>query len=123
MGLDLGANTSTYCRFISIDTHEAGPAQGKVPRVLDPGWPMEVPAAADQLPDPVRAHLAYLVLMWKGEGDGLYGCARKPHARSWTLRYRIPDRWVRTMPCATLASAFCFLCMLPTSTDLCAYDT
>lgn len=60
VGLDPGADTSTYCRFISIGCtlHTQGePAQGRRaagagPRLGDPGGPMGAPAAADQLPDP-----------------------------------------------------------------------
>lgn len=36
MGLDLGANTSTYCRFIS-STHEPGHFPGQVPREVGMG--------------------------------------------------------------------------------------
>lgn len=36
------------------------------------------------------------------EKGGLAVQEGKPHARSWTLRWRIPDRWVRTMPLCDL---------------------
>lgn len=55
VALDPGADTSTYCRFISIADTQGGPAQGKragPPRLGNPSGPMGAPAAADQLPDP-----------------------------------------------------------------------
>ena len=70
----------------------------------------DVAAAADQLPDLSAVHPRWLIFVLMRKRGGLAVQEGKPHARSWTPRWRIPDRWVRTMPlCDSRISYFLFL--------------
>lgn len=76
VGLDFGANTSTYCRFISIYTSRAQSRAG--PSVGRPGWPMGpwmLPQQRTNCQTCPDVRLAYLFPAYaegrEGGGEGL----------------------------------------------------
>lgn len=107
-----GEHTSTIA-VSSPCTHTPGQSR-KGARLAHPGG--LVGHGSTRSGGPIARPLSLSAATWLTGNE----MCKKPHARSWTLRWRIPDRWVRTMACATPGSAFCLSCMLQTSTDLCA---
>lgn len=112
---------------VSSPYTQAGPSPGQVPRLVDPGGPWGHGCSRSSgpiaRPVPMCVWLIYFLLMRKGREGGGVGRARDSHMRDlgrYAAAFQIAGFGPRLV--RRFASAFCFSCMLPTSTDLRAYN-